>query len=242
MISIVSQNEQYVLRYGSDLIPFDVEFQERKRLTISVYPEGKVEVIAPNGHGMEAVLSKVKKRANWIARQRAHFELFQPLPKEKQFVSGETHHYLGRQYRLKIKHQNEESVKLKGKFLMVNTPQPKDRLHIKSLIEQWYRKRAQKVFQARLDWCLASTSSLLIELPGFSIQKMARRWGSCTPAGNIILNLDLIKTPLLCIEYVIMHELCHLRIHNHTPAYYRLLSRCMPDWEARKARLSTFVI
>ena len=79
-------------------------------------------------------------------------------------------------------------------------------------------------------------------LPKIVIRRMGKRWGSCTEMGNILINVELIKTPLDCIEYLIMHELCHLRVHNHSQAYYRLLARCMPDWQRRKTRLDSFVI
>ena len=71
---------------------------------------------------------------------------------------------------------------------------------------------------------------------------MSKRWGSCSRKGTITLSLDLIKTPLHCIEYVITHELCHLLVHDHSPAFFRMLSRCMPDWERRKARLEEVVL
>ena len=78
--------------------------------------------------------------------------------------------------------------------------------------------------------------------PNIVVRRMGKRWGSCTETGNILINIELIKTPLYCIEYLIMHEICHLRVHNHGRAYYRLLTRCMPDWHRRKARLDSFVI
>ncbi len=70
---------------------------------------------------------------------------------------------------------------------------------------------------------------------------MKRRWSSCSKAGTITLNTELVKTTLPCIDYVIMHECCHLRIHNHHPAFFRLLTRCMPDWQARKLRMESVV-
>jgi predicted metal-dependent hydrolase len=159
------------------------------------------------------------------------------------FVSGETHVYLGRQYRLKVQPESPEGVKLLGQFLRVKCGAKKDGERVGGLLEDWYRAHAERVFSHRLQRCIESARSLrLPSPPKMAIRKMTKRWGSCTKTGTILLNLDLVKAPVHCIDYVIVHELCHLKVHNHGKDFYRLLTRCMPDWKARKKRLEAVVL
>lgn len=242
MITTASPHGTHVIQFGGETIPFVLEMGQRRRLSISVHPDRRVTVLAPGDGCLADVLARVQKRAAWITRQRAYFEQFHPLPHAKRYVSGETHLYLGRQYRLKIQSAAAESVKLTGSYLHVATANRHDSRQVKLLLDEWYRNHARGIFHTRLLQCLDNAPSLRMPPPAIIIRRMSRRWGSCTKAGNILLNLDLVKTPLYCIEYVIMHELCHLRIHDHSRSYYRLLSRCMPNWEIRKARLDSYVI
>ncbi|GIX04589.1 MAG: metal-dependent hydrolase [Planctomycetaceae bacterium] len=228
--------------FGKQRIPFDLEFRDRERLAISVNPDQSVTVAAPAGRSVEEVLERVQKRAAWIARQRAHFEEFQPLTPPRRFVAGETHLYLGRQYRLKLTEDEIASVKLVGQFFRVHLPERNDADKVRRLLDDWYRNHAKEIFARRLDVCLESARSLGVSQPEIVVRQMTKRWGSCTKAGRILLNTELVKTPLHCIEYVIMHELCHLKVHDHSPKFYQLLSRCMPDWERRKQRLESFVL
>lgn len=157
-------------------------------------------------------------------------------------MAGETHLYLGRQYRLRIHQASSASVKLVGRFFHVSVPDREDTGAIAAAMERWYRSHAERIFHQRLEHCAQAAASLRSRSIRLRIRPMKRRWGSCTRAGTITLNIDLVKTPLHCIEYVIMHELCHLHIYDHSPAFFRLLSRCMPDWRQRKERLESVVL
>jgi len=228
------------LTFGRTKIPFNLEFRPKRRLSITVMPNRKVVVLAPEGQELDKILTLVKRRAGWIVKKRDYFEQFHPLAGEKRFVSGETHLYLGRQYRLKVRRRRESGVKLIGRYFLVAVEDPSDRKMVKNALESWYIERAKKVFEGKVNDYLKNHPSLKLALNKMTIKRMEKRWGSCTKAGNIRLNLDLIKVSLYCIEYVIAHELCHLKIHDHSPAFYRLLRHLVPDWEKRKARLDAF--
>ena len=237
-----TSHPRLAVHYGGEDIPIELTFRPRSQLAINVHPDQRVTVVAPEARSVEEILARVQRRAGWIARQRRHFAKFHPLPRARRYVTGETHYYLGRQYRLKIGRAARQSVRVVGRFLIVETPHAKASARVKALIDRWYKARAEELFKSRLLRCLNESASLRMPPPKIVIRRMGKRWGSCTETGNVLINVELIKTPLDCIDYLIVHELCHLRVHNHSAAYYRLLGRCMPDWQRRKSRLDSFVI
>lgn len=233
---------QYKIGFGKTVIPFQLKFRPKHRLSITVFPDCSVLVVAPHGRSVNEILPLVRKRATWIVKKRKYFQQFYPLPTEKRYVSGETHLYLGRQYRLKLVRHAHPGVKLVGKYFYVHIDDTKNGHIAKEQMDIWYMARAEQIFHNRLYQCIGLVPSLKLSPQKITIRRMFKRWGSCTKSGNIQLNLDLIKVPIYCIEYVIAHELCHLRVHDHSPGFYRLLTRFMPDWERRKRKLTSFIL
>lgn len=222
------------IQFGSKEITFDLEYQERKSLGISVYPDKAVKVKAPLDAELEKIQAKVRKRAPWILKQQSYFLSFEPLTPPRKYISGESHLYMGRQYRLKIYPSNEEGVKLKRGYLEVYT---KDKSKAKQLVRNWYRERAHLKFPEIAKKRIVRFKKHGVEPSKLVIKWMNKRWGSCTPKGKIILNVELMKAPKRCIEYVVVHELCHLIYPNHSAAFFELQAKEMGDWGKWKERL-----
>ena len=180
------------------------------------------------------IQTAVKKKARWITRALEKLESYHPLPTPKHFITGETFIYLGRQYRLKVEKGKKQQAKLLGKYLHIWVKNKNTTEDIKNSINEWYQNRAQDIFGRYMAKGYVIASRHGVPEPLLAVRNMRRRWGSCSSAGRITLNVSLIQTPVHCIEYVIMHELCHLKYHNHAKSFYSLLSRCQPDWRARK--------
>ncbi|HDH00781.1 MAG TPA: M48 family peptidase [Nitrospirae bacterium] len=234
--------ECHSLFFGHRKISFFLSFSKRKNLNISVHPDQKVTVDAPVNKSLDEIFARVKKRAPWIIKQKNYFERFQPLPTQRQYVSGETHYYLGRQFRLKVLKRKIDGVKLIGSFFYIYSSNRNDTKKTEELLNKWHEEHARKIFTKRFEICFLIAMKHKIPQPKIRFRKMLKRWGSCTKSGTITLNYELIKAPLHCIDYVIMHELCHLRIHSHGKYFNKLLSKCMPDWEWRKERLERVII
>lgn len=227
--------------YGSQNITFALEYSPRKTLAIEVHPDRSIIVKAPADATIESIESKIIHRAAWIARQQRQFDRYAPPLPAPECVSGEGYRYLGRQYRLKLIECQIEKIRLWQGRLEVNTPTPFDRDKVERSIANWFRDRATIGFGERYQYCTQLVSRYNIQANRFELRTMSKRWGSCTPNGKIFLNPLLISAPKDCIDYVIVHELCHLRFPNHSTSFYQLLASILPDWHQRKDRLNSQV-
>ncbi len=230
------------IQYGRKRIDYDLSYSARRTLAIDVNPDLSVVVTAPKHATDAAVEEKMQKRASWIVQQQRFFENYLPALPPRRYVSGESHRYLGRQYRLRVHEGSEEAVKMARGQINVYLTGTSKKTHIKTLVVGWFRQRAKVIFRDRFDEMAAKAHRHGIDADNFEIRRMKNRWGSCTKEGRILLNPDLIIAPKSCIEYVIIHELCHLKEHNHGPAFYRLLEKLMPDWKQRCDRLNACVV
>lgn len=219
--------------YGTKTIDFQISRTRRKTLAIEVHPDSTVQLIAPENATLPDIKKKVVKRGRWIVKQQYYFEQFLPHTPLREYVSGETHYYLGKRYVLKVVKDTDKSVKLKGGRLLVSTPDTNN-AKVKALMASWYYNHAKRKFQSILDEALLKFKKENIVLERMDIKRMKNRWGSCTNKGVVTLNPELIKAPSKCIEYVILHELCHLSVPNHKKEFYALLENKMPNWKKWK--------
>ncbi|MGX1696332.1 M48 family metallopeptidase [Microbacterium keratanolyticum] len=227
--------------YGSHAIEFTLERRDRATLEISVLPDGHVQVIAPLDATDEAIAERVRKRARWVRAQQADFAQFLPRTPPRRWVPGETHRYLGRQYRLRVAPDTIDhppSVKLVGGFFAFTGVAFDDSKSLEHLLTAWYRERASTQMHRRLAQCLRLFSQPERFAPAsIQLRTMRTHWGSMSPSGRLTLNPQLVQAPPDAIDYVIVHELCHRAVPDHSRAFYDLLTEVMPDWQRRKHRL-----
>lgn len=227
------------LRYGSKSAEYDVRESARltAKLRIHVEPSGTLVVEAPVGTPENKIRAGVQKRARWIMDHINRFEDYRRHALPRDYCNGETHFYLGRRYKLIIvvSPGSERSARLIAGRMEITAPKG-DAIDVRLALQRWYRQRAVAYFTTRARRLAAELPWVQVA-PPIKLLTMKRYWGSCSPKGGIILNPALIKAPVHCVEYVLLHELCHLAEHNHSPRFYALLDRHMPQWRDAKSEL-----
>lgn len=238
-VPITPEHRKLSFRYGEqryDCALFKGQFSGRK-IVIKVLPDCRVVVAAPEDAELKDIQSALTKRGRWIYEQIREFKRLQEHALPRQYVSGESHYYLGKQYLLKVTEQPEAtpSVKMtRGRLdvtLRQRTPEK-----VRALLNEWYKARAKETFAKRLAVMLEQTL-WVPEKPSIRVLTMKTQWGSCSPKGLITLNPHLVKASSDCIDYVILHELCHIAEHNHSERFYRIMGQVMPNWEKTKEKL-----
>jgi len=233
--------EKIEIKWGTRQTIADLRRTERRVLRIEVRPSGDVVVIAPGGEAVSEIQKRVKRKCAWIFRKIDRV-LDRPLiTPERHFVSGETHLLLGRQYRLSIHKGDEPQVRVEGTRMNLLAERVDDQAHCRQVITEFYALTARNVFNERLNLMAPPFIRKGLHKPSLVVRKMSKRWGSYTPAGRIVLNVDLVRANPTLIDYVISHELAHAFYPDHGKEWRNLLSMVMPDWESRKARLEAFL-
>ncbi len=228
-----------IVHYGNDEVTCRISRNSALagRVRIHVLPDGEVEIEAPETESISSIAFAAQKKAGWIFRHRVKALAAQKHAKPREFVSGETHFYLGRRYKLVVheKAGTPSSVKLLRGRIEVTLPVA-DPAAVRRRLGAWYSERASAYLGAKLQEIAARISWIKGE-PRFKLIRMQTQWGSCSPEGVIYLNPALVRVPRHCIEYVIVHELCHLCEHNHSKRFYELLDRSVPRWRSTKCEL-----
>jgi predicted metal-dependent hydrolase len=222
--------------YQNAFFDYHLIREDRKTVAASVLPSQAVVVKAPLQASDDRIDDFLRRKFRWVLKQKRYFAQFKAHP-EKRYVSGETFRYRGRSHKLLIrKNRHDKHVSLQHGTLTVFTALPKQPAHSKDLLDVWYRDKAHKVFSERLDACLPMLG--YDELPELMIKQMTRRWGSYSQKTNrVILNQELIKAATRHIDYVIIHELCHVTHKQHSRPFYDLLASKLPQWQRLKTEL-----
>lgn len=235
------------IHFNNQEIDFEIERKNVKNININVRPDRTINVSAKSSVPLDYIQELIKKKAPWILNQIREFEQAQPeRTNDREYVSGESYKYLGKQYRLRVKHvdkKEEEGVKYYRGFIHMYVLENTDINSRKDLIDSWYKKRANSIFNELFDKVYPKIEKYNVPKPSIQTRSMKTRWGSAHVNKNmILLNLDLIKAPKPCIEYVILHELIHFKYNDHSSKFYEMLYTLMPDWKRKKEILDKEVV
>lgn len=217
-------------------IPVDVVFKDIKNVHLSVYPPtGRIRVSAPKRMTLETVRLFAVSKIAWI---RKHQEKINAQQREtpREFLERESHYVWGRRYLLKIQYADRPSVSLSARHLELKSPESDDAEVRKEVLSDWYREQLRDRASALVfKW----SKRLDVEVDRFYVQRMKTKWGSSSPSRQTIrLNLELARLAPECLEYVILHELAHFIVPNHSPHFIALLDKHMPGWRAIRDKLN----
>jgi len=228
--------KQSTFTYGTHSYDYYLVRQDRETVSLTVQPSLNIILKCPKNYTQKKIDVFLKRKWYWLESQIRDLRRLKRSNIQKEYVSGESFLYLGRQYKLIIKKGAKDSVGLlKGKIEVSTTKDVRNKIYNQKLLNNWYAKRGLEVFNERYYKVLKRFDYEFT--PELDLRKMSKRWGSFLTKKKVLLNPELIKASKECIDYVITHELCHMKHHDHSIAYYRFLNSKFPNWEKTKETL-----
>lgn len=223
--------------WGETRLAYAIRRSSRRKKTVAVTvdADGGVLLVAPERFPTSRLDALVRRKAPWITQRLRRVQSHDPPPSPREFVSGESVRYLGRHYRLKVEPDATGDAKLRGGWLHVPLPHGTERTaHVRGALVAWFRRRAAERLPERVAAWRAKAG---VALPRVVIANQRKRWGSCDRNGTIRLNWRIIQAPMRLVDYVVVHELVHLRHPGHSRDYWQAVGRILPDYERRREDL-----
>lgn len=221
-------------------IEIQVTKKKIKNLHLSVMPpNGSVKISAPIEVSDDAIIAFASSRFGWIKAQIATFENHERESK-REYVSGESFYLFGRRYLLNVIHTNKNKIEIQNDRIILGLKKNATTDQKINFVTNWYRNELRKELKKLLE--IWQTKTRLIP-ESWQIKDMKTKWGSCTKnKGKLWFNLQLAKKPIDCIEYVVLHELIHLKVEKHNNEFKNLMQQYMPNWQERKSTLNNFIL
>lgn len=215
---------------------YTIRFSARRRYpAVIVYPDLRVEVAAPRGTPLTAIEDLYRRKSTWVARTLERFRA-QPCPMtERQYTQGERFLLAGRERVLVLEERDGYAARFDGEVLRVPVQAGTAPEEVRERVIELYRQIAIEAIEPLI---YLHAARMGLASPPFRVKHLRRRWGSCSRAGRLNFNLRLAMAPPAELEYIVVHELCHMIHLDHSPAYWRTVERYMPDYGARRAALS----
>jgi predicted metal-dependent hydrolase len=223
-------------------IRYRIIFSRRRSISIIISPDYGVVVKAPYMTPVGTIRRFVNEKSGWITKTVNGFNSLKRLDKVNGYSDGDSLLLYGKEYKLRLFKSDKYSVRttddntIEAGYSNDNNP-----LIIRALLEGWFKFIAQKKFTDKFREILLKYKDYCFTPSGFVVRSMKKRWGSCSSKGKIAISYDLIRLEEVYTEYVIIHELCHLKHHNHSANYYKLLSEVYPDWKRVRKELQKYI-
>ena len=238
------QCDIYHLQHEDQAFFITIRYSNRKTIGICVQRDKKVVVTAPLGTDFAYIKSVIHRKSRWIAKKITEMGRYRSMEPIKEYKTGQGLKILGRDYTIKviqIPDFEEERIIQELKFIKVYVHDRRQKHRIHLLVEDWYRNSALIYVSRKFEECYKKVKKHNIKKPSYYLRYMKRRWGSCTAKGTIFLNPEIFQLPSHCIEYIIIHELCHLKHPNHSRKFYHFLDTVFPEWKDRAKALDSFL-
>lgn len=237
--------EKETVEINGEKIIFFVQRKKIKNIILKVNTDGQIIISMPIKMKIDKVKEFIKLKIAWIKKHKNFYESNLKPKESANFEEGEILYLLGKSYEINLYAGNVNSVILNGKYIEIQIKEKyiNDINYIRQYYNKWLKEYALNVIENIVKEYQSKLKEYKIELPEIEIRKMKSRWGSCYFLKNkIVFSFNLIKTPISCIEYVVLHELSHFKYHDHSKNFYSFISMFMPDWKERRKMLNEYAI